>query len=98
MLGLITQWVPNYLANDIIKQSTSIDSICQFIRKYYGFQKEGEHNDRNPTKDEDISPTIERLAILRWMELIHPSLPALVQHTFAYDLQHMTERFATTNC
>ena len=129
MLGLITQWVPHYLANDITKQSTSIDSICQFIRKYYGFQQsetqfmkfssitweEGErpeklyqrilahlqdnllrkdsklkHNDRNPTKDEDISPTVERLAVLRWMELIHPSLPALVQRTFAYDLQRMT--------
>ena len=24
------------------------------------------------------------------MELIHPSLPALVQRTFAYDLQRMT--------
>ena len=48
------------------------------------------HNDRNPTKDEDISPTIERLAVLHWMELIQPSLPALVQCTFAYDLQRMT--------
>ena len=39
MLGLITQWVPHYLATDITNNSTSIDSIWQFIRKYYGFQQ-----------------------------------------------------------
>lgn len=27
MLGLITQWVPHYLATDIMQNSTSIDSI-----------------------------------------------------------------------
>ena len=36
MLGYIIQWVPHYLANDIIKSSTSISTIWQFIRKYYG--------------------------------------------------------------
>ena len=25
-----------------------------------------------------MSPTVERLPVLRWMELIHPSLPALL--------------------
>ena len=30
------------------------------------------------------------MAVLRWMELLHPSLPALVQRTFAYDLQRRT--------
>ena len=39
MLGLITQWVPHYLATDITNNSTSMDSIWQFIRKYYGFQQ-----------------------------------------------------------
>ena len=129
MLGLITQWVPHYLANDIVQNSTSMDSIWNFIRKYYGFQQsecqfmrfssitweEGErperlyqrilahlqdnllhsgsrlkHNGETPRVNEDMSPTVERLAVLRWMELIHPSLPALVQRTFAYDLQRMT--------
>ena len=129
MLGLITQWVPHYLATDITNNSTSMDSIWQFIRKYYGFQQsetqfmklssivweEGErperlyqrilahfqdnllrkdsklkHNEATPDVDEDMSPTVERMAVLRWIELIHPSLPALVQRTFAYDLQRMT--------
>ena len=48
------------------------------------------HNETIPTKNEEISPTVERLAVLRWMELIHPKLPALVARTFAYDLQRMT--------
>lgn len=129
MLGLISQWVPHYLATDITKNCTSMDSIWQSIRKYYGFQQsetqfmkfssitweEGErperlyqrilahlqdnllqkdsklkHDGAIVTVDEDMSPTVERLAVLRWMELLHPNLPSLVQRTFAYDLQRMT--------
>lgn len=129
MLGLITQWVPHYISTDITNNSTSMDSVWAFIRKYYGFQasetqfmrfsaitwQEGErperlyqrvlahlqdnllttgtklrHNGQFPTSDEELSPTVERLAVLRWMELLHPSLPTLVQRTFAYDLQRMT--------
>lgn len=129
MLGLITQWVPHLLANDIVRNSVSIDSIWQIIRKYYGFQQsesqfmrfssivwqDGErpehlyqrllahlqdnllssksklkHDGVVPEKDEDMSPTVERLAVLRWMELLHPSLPTLVQRTFSNDLQRMT--------
>jgi len=48
------------------------------------------HNDAEVTRDELISPTVERLAVLRWMELLHPKLPSLVARTFAYDLQRMT--------
>ena len=48
------------------------------------------HNGVDVTTDEILSPTVERLAVLRWMELIHPKLPALVARTFAYDLQRMT--------
>ena len=44
-----------------------------------------------------MSPTVKRIAVLRWIELIHPNLPALVQRTFAYDLQRMTERYAAPN-
>ena len=39
MLGLITQWVPHYLATDITNNSTSMEDIWGFIRKYYGFQQ-----------------------------------------------------------
>ena len=129
MLGLIAQWVPTFLTNDIVKSSTSMADVWNFIRKYYGFQQsevtfmkfssitweEGERPERlyqrvlahlqdnllqkdgklkhdgvDVTADEVISPTVERLAVLRWMELLHPQLPQLVQRTFACDLQRMT--------
>ena len=48
------------------------------------------HNGAAVEIDEDMSPTVEHIAVLRWMELINPNLSALVQRTFAYDLQRMT--------
>ena len=129
MLGLIAQWVPHYLTNDIVYNSTNLNDVWSKIRKYYGFQQsevnfmkfssivweEGErperlyqrllahvqdnllttgsklkHDGATPTQNESISPTVERMVVLRWLELLHPGLPALVQRTFAYDLGHMT--------
>ena len=49
-----------------------------------------QHNKSVPTRDEDISPTVERLAVLRWLELIDSRLPMLVARTFATDLQTRT--------
>ena len=37
MLGLIAQFVPSLLRNEIIKKSTSLSWIWQRIRKYYCF-------------------------------------------------------------
>jgi hypothetical protein len=48
------------------------------------------HDGEKVTKNEEISPTVERLVVLHWMELINPGLPALVQRTFAFDLQKMS--------
>ena len=129
MLGLIAQYVPCFLSNDIVKNSTSVSDVWNFIRKYYGLQQsesnfmkfssitweEGERPERLyqrvlahlqdnlltkggtlkhdgvvPEADEFLSPTMERLAVLRWMELLHPRLAQLVSRTFAYDLQRMT--------
>ena len=129
MLGLISQFAPPLLANDIINNSTSLDSIWQKIRKYfnikqsetqfmklYSIQWEADerpeklyqrilahlqdnllstsstllYDSAKVTTNEDMSPTLERWAVLHWMHLIHPGLPALVQRSFAYDLQRMT--------
>ena len=131
MLTRLSQWVPHYLSQEIINESTSLTFVWQTIRAYYGFQQsevqfmsfaqikwEGpskerperlyrrilshlhdnllkkdsklKHNDQSPSQDETISLTVERLAVLRWMELIDPRLPQLVARTFAYDLQRMT--------
>ena len=49
-----------------------------------------QHDGAKVTTDEELSPTLERWVVLLWMQLIHVDLPALVQRTFAYDLQRMT--------
>jgi hypothetical protein len=129
MLGYIASYSPSFLATDIEKNCTSIDSVWQCIREYFRFgqsevqfmklltitreenerpqrlyqrilahlqdnllQKDSKlkHNGKIATKNEDMSPTIERIAVLRWLELLHPKIPALVQRTFAYDLQRST--------
>lgn len=48
------------------------------------------HNGETLGKSEEMSPTVERLAVLRWMELIHPRIPSLVQRTFARELHRAT--------
>ena len=129
MLNLIAQYAPPLLSNDIVNQSTSLDTVWQTIRKYFGmkqsetqFMKLGNlkweseerpeklyhkvlahiqdnllstespltHDGKKCTTDEVLTPTLERWAVLLWMQLIHPGLPALVQGTFACDLQRMT--------
>lgn len=39
MLGLISTFVPHFLSNDIVRNSTSMDYVWQAIRKYYGFKQ-----------------------------------------------------------
>ena len=109
MLGLVAQYSPSLLRNDLIKKSTSLNYIWQRIRKYYSFQQSeaqflkfstitlepGERYEHLYQRiiaflednlmttesgllfegsilayDEDMSPTVERLAVLRWLELV----------------------------
>ena len=129
MLEYITQWVPHYLENDIMRNATSLDAVWTVVCKYYGFKQsetqfmkfsaiKREPNERperlyqrvrahlhdnlmkkdgdlkyegvDVEKDEDMSPTVERLAVLRWMELIDEELPSYVARVFAHDLQKMS--------
>ena len=48
------------------------------------------HNRVIPSADEDLSPTVERLAVLLWLELIDKRLPMLVARAFTTDLQTRT--------
>ena len=48
------------------------------------------HDGQQVNVDEDISPTVERLAVLRWLEVLDPDLPSHVSRTFAHDLQTHT--------
>ena len=45
------------------------------------------HNGKVPTTDEKLSPTTERLIVLRWLQILHPALPGHVANVFAHDLQ-----------
>ena len=129
MLGFIAQHVPHFLTYNIIHGSTSLESVWECIRKYYGFKKSESqfmkyaeikwedderperlyqrlvahiqdnllttestmtHHNARVTSNEMMSPTVERLIVLQWMQLIHPGLPALVQQSFAFQLQDKT--------
>lgn len=129
LLKFIAQHAPQYLATQIVEDSTGMDFVWQLIREYYGFasseltfmtyysiqQEEGErpqrlyhrlishvrdnllqkdgvlkHNGVIPQKQEVMSPTLERMIVLRWLELLHPRLPGLVMRNFSYDLTIMT--------
>jgi hypothetical protein len=46
-----------------------------------------QYDGQDVATNEIMSPTVYRLAVLRWMELIDPKLPAIVQRSFANDLQ-----------
>ena len=48
------------------------------------------HDDHLPTEDEILSPTTERLIVLRWLELLHPSLPKHISNVFSHELQNQT--------
>ena len=39
MLGMIAQYSPSLIRNDILKKSTSLDWIWQRIRRHYGFRQ-----------------------------------------------------------
>lgn len=55
-------------------------------------KKDGQlkYNNQTPTEDEKLTPTVERLAILHWLQLIDPKLPASVIKSFSNELQTMT--------
>ena len=126
MLGIIAQFSPALLRNDIIKKSTSLKWIWCRVRKHYSFSQSEvnflklysikrepeeryetlfqrivahlddnlltvesglQHDGAVPTSDEEMSPTVERLAVYIWLTLIDIRLPAYVARVYAHDLQ-----------
>ena len=60
------------------------------------------HDGKKVENDEDISPTLERMAVLRWLELLDPDLPEYVVRMFENELQHKSlnirpQTYQTTN-
>ena len=126
MLGIIAQFCPSLLRNDILKKSTSLKWIWKRVRKHYSFsqsevnflklysiKREPEeryetlyqriiahlddnlltvesgiiHDGAAVASDEEITPTVERLAVYLWLTLIDGRLPAYVSRVYAHDLQ-----------
>ena len=48
------------------------------------------HDDEDITTDEVVSPTLENLIVLLWLEKLHPRLPALVKQKYATSLRSKT--------
>ena len=48
------------------------------------------HHDEAPTEDEELSPTLEGMIVLRWLELINKDLPRLVQQRYCTELRSRT--------
>ena len=48
------------------------------------------HDGAAPTSDEEMSPTLERLAVYLWLTLIDERLPAHISRVYAHDLQTKT--------
>lgn len=131
MLSYIASYVPVFIREDIVRNSTSLDSVFKIIRNYYSIKRSETnfmkylqivwepnerperlyqrlrfhlqsnllraddgmlHNGKVVTVDEVMSPTVERLIVLRWMELIHSKLQPMVARTFAYDCQRMSSK------
>lgn len=49
-----------------------------------------EHNGVVYNKDEVMSPTTDRMVVLRWLELLNPSLIPIVQRYFSHELRKRT--------
>lgn len=48
------------------------------------------HHDDPPLVDEELSPTLESMIVLRWLELINKDLPRLVQQRYCTELRSRT--------
>ena len=126
MLGIIAQFCPALLRNEILKKSTSLKWIWQRVRKHYSFSQSEvnflkisdikreqderyetlyqriiahlednlltrdsglQHDGAAVTQDEEMSPTVERLAVYLWLNLIDSRLPSHIARVYAHDLQ-----------
>ena len=46
------------------------------------------HHGAVPTTDEDMSPTLENLAVIIWLQLVHAGLPSLVRQKYGAELRN----------
>ena len=55
------------------------------------FKREGgiSHQGINIDEDEEMSPTVENIIVLTWLQLISPSLPQLLKQRYETELEYV---------
>lgn len=48
------------------------------------------HHGQNVTSDEDLTPTLENIIVVLWLQLIHPGLPQLVKQRYGTELRNQS--------
>ena len=48
------------------------------------------HHGGQVTADEDLSPTLENMVVVLWLQLTHPGLPLLVKQKYGSELRNKT--------
>jgi len=48
------------------------------------------HHGEVVTADEEVSPSLENMIVLLWLQLLHPNLPALVKQRYGSELRNKT--------
>ena len=48
------------------------------------------HCGEAPAQDEDLSPTVDNIIVLKWLKLVHPGLPHLVKQRYGTELRSST--------
>ena len=64
--------------------------MCSFIDESLLTKDCGLTHHEKEVYDEEMSPTLENLAVLLWLQLIHPDLPRLVKEQFGAELRRQT--------
>ena len=48
------------------------------------------HHGATPTSDEELSPTVENITVVLWLERLHVGLPALIKQRYGSELRNKT--------
>lgn len=77
--------VPGERAEDLYQR------IISFVEESL-LTKEGNitHHDEVITQDEEMSPTVENMIVVRWLQLLHSNLPKLVKQRYGTELRTRT--------
>ena len=81
------------LSNIVLQTDESSEDLYQRILAFFddNLQTVGsnvQHHGVLPTVDEEMSPTVENVTVLLWLERLHVGLPALVKQRYGAELRN----------